>query len=272
MHTSVHIKEYLMTSTILRTDHPGGVVVLTFNRPQRNNSWIPDMDKEYFEHMAACESDPSVRVVVVTGNGKSYCPGVDVLFLSEASSSELSERNTRQMPHSYVTQMSKPVISAINGMVAGFGLAQALMCDIRFASDNAKFSTAFAKRGLVAEYGVSWTLPKVTGIPNALDLLLSGRTFLAEEALSLGLVSAVIPSANLLTYALEYATRLATYSSPTSMAVIKKQVYSDMFKTLTQSEEDAMTLAQESFTRPDFVEGVLSFIEKRPPNFPPASL
>lgn len=259
-----------MTNTILRTDYPSGVVLLTFNRPQRNNSWVPDMDREYFEHMSACESDPSVRVVVVTGNGKSYCPGVDVLFLSEAGSSELSERSNKQMPHSYVTQMSKPVISAINGICAGFGLAQALMCDIRFASDNAKFSTAFAKRGLVAEYGISWTLSKVVGMSNALDLLLSGRTFLAEEALSRGLVSAVVPSTDLLTYALEYATSLAVHSSPTSMAVIKKQVYSDMFKTLTQSEEDALTLAQESFTRPDFIEGVLSFIEKRPPNFPPA--
>src|SRR4051794_25542142 len=143
------------------------------------------------------------------------------------------------------------------------------MCDVRFANAEAKFTTAFARRGLVAEHGISWILPRLIGPSRALDLLLSGRVVLGDEALSLGLVNAVHPGDELLDRTLDYARELATWSSPTSMAVMKRQVYEHLDRDLASSLEESNALMFASFGRPDFGEGVMSYLERREPAFEP---
>ena len=169
----------------------------------------------------------------------------------------------------FLTTLRKPVIAAINGACAGIGLTQALMCDVRFAAAGAKFTTSFARRGLIAEYGISWILPRVIGWGAALDLLLSGRVFLAEEAAELGMVKEVVAPEELLPRAIAYAEDIAANCAPSSLAVIKRQVYGDALREVAESSGLAEALMHESMRRPDFIEGITAFFEKRPPNFPP---
>jgi enoyl-CoA hydratase/carnithine racemase len=160
-------------------------------------------------------------------------------------------------------------VAAINGPCAGIGLVQALMCDVRFAAEGAKLTTAFARRGLVAEHGISWILPRLVGPARALDLLLSGRVVLAQEAAELGLVNRALAPELLLEKTLAYARDLAVNCSPASMATMKRQVYTALQQGLPEALADADRLMLESFTAPDFVEGVTSFIERRDPRFAP---
>jgi enoyl-CoA hydratase/carnithine racemase len=143
------------------------------------------------------------------------------------------------------------------------------MCDIRFAAAGAKFTTAFARRGLVAEHGISWVLPRLVGPARAMDLLLSGRVFLAEEAAELGLVNRVVAPEALLDETLAYAQDLAANSSPSSMAVMKRQVWTALAQSLAEASSEAEGLMAQSLRESDFKEGVASFVEKRPPQFLP---
>ena len=156
-----------------------GVATFTLNRPERRNAWTAPMENRYFDLLAAADADPAVRVGVLTGAGTSFCPGMDMSRLAEvAGPVNISARRPQYAPRLF----RKPLIAAINGACAGIGLTQALMCDVRFAARGARFSTAFARRGLGAEYGMSWVLPRYVGVGNALDLLLSSRVFEADEA------------------------------------------------------------------------------------------
>jgi enoyl-CoA hydratase/carnithine racemase len=166
-------------------------------------------------------------------------------------------------------EVPKPIIGAINGACAGYGLVIALMCDIRFAAEGAKFTSAFVRRGLIAEYGVSWLLPRLTGIARALDVLLSGRVFLAEEAREMGLVNRLVAPEAVLADAQAYARDLAENCSPTSMAVIKRQVYGHLDGGLGAALEDSLRLMNQSLTTEDFREGVTSYVEQRQPRFRP---
>ena len=163
---------------------------------------------------------------------------------------------------------SQALIAAINGSCVGIGLTQALMCDVRFAAAGAKFAASFARRGLIAEYGVSWILPRLTGWGVALDLLLSGRTFLADEAAGLGLVKEVVAPEHLMRRAMDYAEDIAGNCSPASMAIIKRQAYGDAMREVAEASSRSESLLQQSLQRPDVIEGIMSFLEKRAPNFP----
>jgi enoyl-CoA hydratase/carnithine racemase len=165
----------------------------------------------------------------------------------------------------------KPVVAAINGACAGLGLVHACACDIRFAAAGAKFTTAFSRRGLVAEHGLSWTLPRIVGPGRALDLLMSGRVVLAEEALEMGLVQRVLPPDELLDATVAYADELATLSAPSSMKAIKHQVWSHLSMSVEEALADSNELMVASLREPDFKEGVASFLEKRPPAFRPVT-
>ena len=202
-----------------------GVAVLTLNRPDRLNAWIPEMQIQYFDLLQEAAADPEVRAIVVTGAGRGFCAGADMESLQSLGSGEGDEARADDRPQTFPLTVPKPVIAAVNGPAAGLGLVMALMCDIRFAASGAKLTTAFARRGLIAEHGISWVLPRLVGSANALDLLFSGRVVLAEEAAQMGLVNAVHPPEELLDRTLDYARELATLSSPTSMAVMKRQVY-----------------------------------------------
>ena len=244
-----------------------GVAVLTLNRPQRLNAWTDEMQELYFDLLASAGADPEVRAIVVTGAGRGFCAGADMESLQglEVSAEMFASRRPQRFPLS----VPKPIIAAINGPCAGIGLVQALMCDVRFAAAGAKLTTAFARRGLVAEHGISWALPRLVGQARALDLLLSARVVLAEEAASIGLVNRVIPGEELLDETLAYARDLAANCSPAAMAAMKAQVYGDLERGLAESVDRANALMVESLAAPDFAEGVTSFVEKRPPRFAP---
>ncbi|HXN39729.1 MAG TPA: enoyl-CoA hydratase [Solirubrobacteraceae bacterium] len=249
-----------------------GVALLTLNRPGRMNAWTAAMEDEYFSALDQCARDSHVRAIVVTGAGRAFCAGADMQDLQalgngsepgQAHEHADDERRAQTFPLS----IPKPIIAAVNGACAGIGLVQALMCDLRFAADDAKLTTAFARRGLVAEHGISWLLPRLVGPAHALDLLLSARVILGREAAAMGLVNRSLPRERVLDEALAYARELVINCSPASLATIKRQVHSDLQRNLSDALHEADRLMLRSFTEPDFVEGVNSFLERREPRF-----
>jgi len=246
-----------------------GVAVLTLNRPKRLNAWTAEMEGAYFGMLEECASSAEVRAIVVTGAGRGFCAGADMQDLQALGEGSLkaATQTHEQRKQTFPLTIPKPIVAAINGACAGIGLVQALMCDVRFAAEGAKLTTAFARRGLVAEHGISWILPRLVGPARALDLLLSGRVVLAEEAQAMGLVNRVCAPEVLLEETLEYARELAQKCSPASMATIKRQVYAALESGLPQALAEADGLMLESFTAPDFAEGVASFMERRDPRF-----
>ncbi|MGE2712731.1 enoyl-CoA hydratase [Mycolicibacterium litorale] len=253
---------------------PTGVAVVTLNRPERLNAWGGDISAGFYAAMDRAEADPAVRAIVLTGNGRGFCAGAHLgsmptvgNTLGNGQAPDVSQIVGERHPH-FLTTLRKPVIAAINGACVGIGLTHALMCDVRFAADGAKFATAFARRGLIAEYGISWILPRLVGFGAAMDLLLSGRTFYADEAARLGLVNEVVAPDQLMTRAMEYAQDIAAHCSPTSLAIIKAQTYGDAERDVVDASARAEKLMGESLLRPDVVEGIVSFLEKRPPHFP----
>ena len=245
------------------------VAVLTFNRPERNNALTPAMRDHYFDLLDGCRDNPEVRAIVLTGAGKSFSVGADVQGLQASGQHTIDRIRQPGRPVHYTLSIPKPIICAINGGCAGVSLVHALCCDVRFAASGAKLTTAFARRGLIAEYGISWLLPRLVGQSKALDLLLSARVVLAEEAERIGLVNAVYPREELLAKAIEYAADLAANCSPASMAAIKRQVYGDFGRSLDEASTAALEEMVESFCRPDVKEGASSYIERRQPEFPP---
>jgi enoyl-CoA hydratase/carnithine racemase len=262
------------TDPVLYEVLDGGVALLTLNRPERMNGWGGGLAAMFYALLDRAEADAEVRAIVVTGAGRAFCAGADMGDLSsieKANTSGETDVSTlvgERHPH-FVATLRKPVIAAINGACAGIGLTQALMCDVRFAADDAKLTTSFARRGLIAEYGISWILPRVVGWGVAMDLLLSGRVLLAEEAARLGLVNHVVAPQDLLPRAIAYAHDIAGNCAPSSLAVIKQQMYADTMRDVFEASDHAEKLMGESMQRPDFIEGITAFFEKRTPNFPP---
>ena len=255
-----------------------GVAVMTLNRPDRLNTWGGDIATAFYAGLDRAEEDPAVRVIVLTGRGRAFCAGAQLgsmgnvaQSIEETDEGKLASLVGDRQPH-HLTTLCKPVIAAINGSCVGIGLTQALMCDIRFAAAGAKFAASFARRGLIAEYGISWILPRLTGWGVALDLLLSGRTFLADEAAELGLVKEVVPAEQLMTRAMAYAEDIAQNCSPASMAIIKRQAYGDALREVADASSRSEILLHQSLKRPDVIEGITSFLEKRVPSFPGLSI
>ena len=257
-----------MSEVVLMTVEEG-VALLTLNRPQRLNAWTDEMEHAYFGLLEDCAAAERVRAIVVTGAGRGFCAGADMQQLQELSDGNVDhQRRARtRRPQTFPLSVPKPIIATINGACAGIGLVQALMCDIRFAADGAKLTTAFARRGLVAEHGISWILPRLVGPARALDLLLSARVVLGEEAAAIGLVNRAVAKEAVLEHALGYARELAVQCSPASMAAMKRQVYADLTRTLPEASSGADELMLGSFGAPDFAEGVNSFLERRDPHF-----
>lgn len=264
------------TEPVLYDVRDTGIAVVTLNRPERMNGWGGGLATTFYERLDDAEADPRVRAIVVTGSGRAFCAGADMGDLTTISAASVDTAGGTDVgklvgarhPHFLMT-MRKPIVAAINGACAGMGLTLALACDVRFAADGAKFTTSFARRGLIAEYGISWILPRIVGRGVASDLLLSGRVFLADEAARLGLVNDVVAPGDLLPRAIAYAEDIAANCAPSSLAVIKQQVYADTMRDVFEASDHAEKLMHESMTRPDFIEGITTFFEKRPPNFPP---
>jgi enoyl-CoA hydratase/carnithine racemase len=246
-----------------------GVATLALNRPGKLNAVTPGMAARIGEAFRSCDADPAVRAIVLTGRGRGFCSGADLAvvgggvdalagFVADPSTFPVDARTIR-----------KPVIAAINGPVAGVGIAYIAAADVRFASSEARFTTSFARLGLVAEYGLAWLLPRLIGRPAAADLLLSGRTIDAAEALRIGLVTAVVDPSALLEKAACYARELAQRCSPRSLAVIKEQLLAAADSDRSVSFERSIRLMLESFAAPDLGEAIAAGQERRPPRFPP---
>jgi enoyl-CoA hydratase/carnithine racemase len=248
-----------------------GVALLRFNRPERNNSWSIPMELEYYRVLQELERDPDVRVIVVTGQGRAFCPGMDTAALSaQAGDPTLTTHPHKRPPVTLPRTIRKPIIAAINGACAGIGLIAAMNCDLRFLSSKAKVTTSFAQRGIMAEHGLAFALTRVMSASQALDLLLSARIVMGQEALDLGIVDRVFEPEELLPATLEYARNLAANSSPAAMGIIKQQVY----EALESTQDEARTMAIRWWytvlrQHGDFKEGVTSYLEKRPPAFAP---
>jgi enoyl-CoA hydratase/carnithine racemase len=258
-------------SEVVQRSIDAGVALLTLNRPERLNAWTAEMQRTYFDLLEDSAARDDVRAIVVTGAGRGFCAGADMEALQEIGSGGLEDAAAAQdtRPQALPLGIPKPLIAAINGPCAGIGLVQALMCDVRFAAGDAKITTAFARRGLVAEHGIAWILPRLVGPARALDLLLSGRVVLGDEAERLGLVNRALARERVLEEALAYARDLAANCAPSSMAAMKQQVYADLERGLTDAVDHANGLMVESLQAPDFAEGVASFVERRPPRFEP---
>ena len=239
------------------------------------------MHTEYRWAMAQAEADDAIRVVVVTGEGRGFCVGADARALSghaerggydPGTDADLANPGYGVSPefdHDFAFHfgLTTPVIAAINGPAAGVGLVLACFCDLRFAAAGAKLTTAHGKLNLPAEYGLSWLLPRLIGLTRANDLLLSSRTFLAEEAAEMGLVNAVVEPDDLLPHVYRYAHDLARTVSRGSLAATKRQIALDQLRGLGESVSDAAVRLNQMMGEPDFAEGVAAFRDKRPPNF-----
>ncbi|MGB3867145.1 MAG: enoyl-CoA hydratase [Xanthobacteraceae bacterium] len=255
------------------------VATITLNRPDRMNAWTPTMEREVRDAMTAAAGDDNVRVIVLTGAGRAFCAGADMDALKGLDPDDIRKRgndipafdmNRRadwQTRYGFYPAIGKPVIAMINGPAAGIGLVHALYCDLRFAADNTVFTTAFARRGLIAEHGISWMLPRIVGHANALDLLLSARRVSSAEALRIGLVNRLCAPDKLREETYAYARDLADNVSPSAMAVIKRQLYDVPFQTMAEATIDANREMVRALEGADFREGVASFMEKRPPRF-----
>jgi enoyl-CoA hydratase/carnithine racemase len=253
------------------------VATITLNRPDRLNAYTTVMSGELREAFAKADADPEVRAIVLTGAGRGFCAGADMERLSSAAAGKTNLKNEGDWPTeglaanfaqrcSYILGTSKPTIAGINGAVAGIGLVLTLYCDIRYMAAGAKLTTAFARRGLIAEHGISWMLPRLIGPMNAMDLLLSARTVLAEEAGSMGLVR-VLPAEGFAAAVQARASEIANLSSPRSTRIMKKQVYEGLFQSLAEATAVANREQEICRDTEDFREGVASYLEKRAPKF-----
>lgn len=264
-----------------------GIATITLNRPGRLNAWTNVLDREVRQALTDATADDATRVIILTGAGRGFCAGADMAALSAATDRSeaiptaesqsafaagpipggLDLPQAFSYQYAYFPTVPKPIIAAINGPVAGLGLVLSLYTDLRFASDTAVFTTAFSRRGLIAEHGIDWILPRVVGLPNALDLLLSARKVTAQEALQMGLVNRVYPADVLMSEVRTYALELATMVSPRSIRVMKSQLFRAQDVDFEVSLQAGITEMVASLGSEDFKEGVAHFVEKRAPHF-----
>ena len=259
------------------------VAIITMNRPDRLNAFTVRMLAEIRHALGAAEKDSRVVGIVLTGAGRGFCAGMDMGSLDRMSSGDAADREDLssldadvgdpgmgedfQVTYGYLMAVQKPIIAAVGGACAGLGFVFAMLADMRFVEPQAKFTTAFSQRGLVAEHGVSWILPRLIGPGRALDILWSSRKFDGTEAERIGIAERLVPEGTGVSEACDYIRNLAANTSPTSLKRMKAQVYRHLNMPLGDAMRESNAWMAESLKREDFTEGVRSFIERRPPRF-----
>ncbi len=251
----------------LLVTHEDGIATITLNRPDQLNALLPGMGEMYADSLRAADADPDIRAIVVTGAGRGFCAGADLSLLAqgpEALQRYLDDQSTATLPTVALT-LRTPVITAINGPCAGIGFVLAVAADRRVASRSARFTTAFARLGLVAEYGIAWLLPRLIGLAPATDLLMTGRMVEADEAAALGLVDAVVDDA--LDEAYAWARYIVDECAPMAIGDIKQQLLAAQTQTLDQAVDASLNAMAAAFARPDLAEALTARVQKRPPRF-----
>jgi enoyl-CoA hydratase/carnithine racemase len=265
---SVPVERALISETV------DGLTTITFNRPARLNAWTPSMEHELHESLMLATADSSVRAIVLTGAGRGFCAGADMSNLEGVASGAIQlppidpalQGGDFERRYSYLLAVPKPIVAAINGAAAGVGFVLTLFCDLRYVAEGAKMTAIFARRGLVAEHGAAWMLPRLIGPMAALDLLLSGRSVEADEAHYLGLARK-LPSHDFLHAVQGKARELVSRSSPRSIAIIKRQVHQAWMQQLAAAVAEAEHEQVASLRSEDFKEGIAHFLERREPRF-----
>jgi enoyl-CoA hydratase/carnithine racemase len=263
------------------------IATVTLNRPKKLNAVTNRTGQEIRHAIATAETDEDVVGIILTGAGRGFCAGADMGMLGDIQEAglisavdeeiefEALEPGDKSMGadfasgYTYLMSVRKPIIAAVNGPCAGVGLSMSMFCDLRFASEDAVFVTTFAQRGLVAEHGNSWILPRLIGPSRALDLLWSGRKVRGEEAVTLGIANRVFPADDLIPETRAYLRTLVETASPTSLMHMKQMVYQHLMLGLGPAMDETNAIMDRSVKWPDFKEGISSFVERRPPEFPP---
>jgi enoyl-CoA hydratase/carnithine racemase len=262
-----------VTAETITSTVDGSIATIRLERPESMNAFTYPMIRAIRDAVDAATDDPGIGAIVITGLGRAFSAGLDMTTLSNTAGGERDERPApaNELPalFGFLIDVPKPVVAAVNGVAAGGGLVLAMMCDLRFAADNASFTTAFSKRGLIAEHGTAWLLPRLMGTSRALDVLWSARRFDADEALRMGFVDRVVPADQLIEETNRYLTELLANVAPRSIATIKRQVYAGWSQTFAESSIETKRVLDASLDHPDLKEGVASFVERRPPRFAP---
>ncbi|MFZ9506219.1 MAG: enoyl-CoA hydratase-related protein [Burkholderiaceae bacterium] len=271
-----------MTDRCILYDVAERIGTITLNRPEQHNAVNYELAESLREAMLRADADESVRVIVLTGAGKSFCVGADISAIQAAAGAappqarslaslkwplDSAIRHDFQGTHTYFPMIGKPIICMINGATAGLGLVYAAFCDIRFSADDSVFAAAFVRRGLAAEWGSAWILPKLMGHAHATEFLLSGRKIKAPEARELGLINRSIPREDLREATYAYARDIATNCAPVALRLQKRQIWESHFQTLGESNMMFKEFTQIVLATEDVREATSSFIEKRTPNF-----
>jgi enoyl-CoA hydratase/carnithine racemase len=259
------------------------VATITMNRPDQLNA-LTDLTQAEIRHaLDQSERNGEVIGTVLTGAGRGFCSGVDMNALGNMSEAgqrlgnaydhlKASPGNPDDDPNykaspTYFLGLRKPLIAAINGAAAGLGFSYATFCDMRFMDRNAKIVTSFGPRGLIAEHGTSWMLPKIVGPSHALDMNWSSRKIEGEEAYRMGYANRLCEPGECVTEAQSYLRAIANTSAPSSIMMMKRQIYKHLSKELGEAMDESTVWMDESLARNDFKEGVASFVERRAPDF-----
>ncbi|MFW9781579.1 MAG: enoyl-CoA hydratase-related protein [Candidatus Heimdallarchaeota archaeon] len=250
------------------------IATITLNRPERLNAWTWQMGQEIWDALYKVENDPTLRVTILTGAGRGFCAGADLsggdsTFDPSKRSPEEQERRARQQGTaiSRYFSLKKPVIVAINGPTVGVGVTFILPFDIRIASESARIGIVFNRRGVIPEIACPWILPRIVGLSRAAELMYTGRILNAQESLEYGLVSRVVPDDKLMDTAHEIADEILL-NAPVSVALTKIMLY----QFLSEIDVDKAEMINHRYfvwtgTQPDAREGVISFLQKRKPEW-----
>ena len=249
-----------------------GVATLTLNRPERMNTISGPMLDRLAELLLQADGDPEVHVVVLTGTGRAFCAGLDLNAatkgegIGSSTAAQPATIDLRTAPPTVLHTMDTPVVCALNGSAAGYGMDLAIGCDIRVMAAGAKLAPAFVKRGIVPESGGTWLLPRMLGWAKAAEIVFTGRTLLADECLQLGLVNRVVPDAEVAGAALDLAREIAA-NAPLAVQASKRMMRMGLDETFDTHVQHVYLQLLPLFRTADFQEGMRAFLEKRPAEF-----
>ena len=244
-----------------------GVAIITLNRPDALNAFSSRMGKEWSDAYRVCDADDAIRAVVVTGAGRAFCAGADMSAGEETFAKQESSGFSACPIDPPAWEVRKPVIAALNGHAIGLGLTLALHCDLRFVADEGKYGILQVRRGVMPDAYAHWTLPRLVGTERAADLLLTGRKIRGQEAAAMGLASRSLPAAEVLPAALDVAREIATQTAPLSVAISKKLLWESTGLSAAQVIHRETELHHHLMGKPDSIEGVMAYLERRAPRF-----